>query len=80
MIAKIRKVQCYHPHSGTWYKLQIKFLFIWWDLPLQYSKKDMCCQMMRTNYIDELFSKPLLKVEDSKYIEFRFANLLKMKR
>ena len=80
MIAKIRKVECYHALSGTWYKIQIKFLFIWWDLPLRYSKKDMCCQMMRTNYIDELFSKPFLKVEDSKYIEFRLSNLLKMKR
>lgn len=80
MIAKIRKVECYHPLSGTWYKLQIKFLFIWWDLPLQYSKKDMCCQMMRIGYIDELFSKPLMKVEDSKYIECRFANLLRINR
>lgn len=79
MIAKIRKVQCYHPYSGTWYKLQIKFLFIWWDLPLQYREKDMCCQMMRIGFIDELFSKPLQKVEDSKLIEFRFADLLKVK-
>ena len=80
MIAKIRKVQCYHPYSGTWYKLQIKFLFIWWDLPLHYNKKDMCCQMMRSNDIDELFEKPLLEVEDSKYIECRFANLLRINR
>lgn len=80
MIAKIRKVKCYHPLSGTWYKLQIKFLFIWWNLPLQYSEKDMCCQMMRFNDIDKLFEKPSLKVEDSKYIEYRFSNLLRINR
>lgn len=80
MIAKIRKVKCYHPFSGTWYKLQIKFLFVWWDLPLCYDEKYMCCQMMRFDDIDKLFEKPSLKVEDSKYIKYRFSELLRINR
>ena len=69
MIVKIRKVSYFHPLAGTWYRLQIRFLFIWWTLPLVYPKKDMCCQMMRLAEEENLFERPLKKIENEKFIK-----------
>ena len=43
---KVRMIERYSPHSGTWYVLKIRILGIYWLLPKVYNDKVMAEQAM----------------------------------
>lgn len=55
MIFKVRMIERYSPHSGTWYVLKIRILGIWWLLPKVYNDKVMADQAMRD--LDIMFDR-----------------------
>lgn len=60
MTVKVRRVRYYHPYGGTWYRVQVKFLFFWWTSPIVYTSEKMSEQAMR--YVHAVFKKPVKTV------------------
>ena len=75
MTVKAKIVQYYSPNAGTWYRIKVKFLFIWWTLPLCFDSKAMACQNFRE--LSEAFHRPLTSIEDEKFKELSIKEALK---